>query len=70
MKNTIPEWCLLILTLTIPVSLIGMIFIQMWTGMPISPEAGSIVMDMLKVIGGGVLTILGGMFNGGKTEEK
>lgn len=38
--------------------------------MPISSEAGSIVMDMLKVIGGGVLTILGGMFNGGKAEEK
>jgi hypothetical protein len=37
--------------------------------MPISAEAGSIVMDMLKVIGGGVLTILGGMFNGGRKNE-
>ena len=58
MKLTAPELCLVILTLTIPLSIAGMIVIRM-NGMVIGAEAGAHIMDMLKVIGGGVLGILG-----------
>jgi len=60
------EWCLFILTLTIPICLIGMIAIRLVTGNPISVEAGAVIMDMLKVIGGGVLGICGTLLSQNK----
>ncbi len=53
------EFCLVVLTLTIPICLVGMILIRLVTGQAISVEAGTVIMDMLKVVGGGVLGIIG-----------
>ena len=60
MKWTPAEWCLFILTLTIPTCIIGLIIIRMFKG-PISETAGPLITDMLKVIGGGVIALLGNM---------
>ncbi len=66
MKWTAADICLVILTLTIPISIFGLIAIRLITGSPISVEAGAVVMDMLKVIGGGVLSLLGALMAGKK----
>ena len=57
MKWTAPEICLVILTLTIPVSIIGLIVIRL-NGNVIGAEAGVVIMDMLKYISGGVIGVI------------
>jgi hypothetical protein len=53
------EWCLLILSATIPLSLLGVLGIRVFTDRQASPEAGAMLADLLKVIGGGVIGIIG-----------
>lgn len=69
MKWGAAEWCLVILTITVPVCLIGMLLIRIITGSPISAEAGAIIMDMLKVIGGGILGIIGTLLSQNKNNK-
>ena len=63
------EVCLFILTLTIPLCLIGMLVVRLITRQPIPPESATVVMDMLKIIGGGVLGIIGTLYSQTKKEE-
>lgn len=52
-----PEVCLIILTVTIPVSIIAMVVLRL-SGVIIGVEAGSVIMDMLKYISGGVIGVI------------
>jgi hypothetical protein len=56
MKNwSAAEWCLFVLTLTIPLCLMGTTWVRMVTKNPIPTETALAITDMLKIIiGGGI----------------
>ena len=55
------EWCLFILTLTVPLTLISIFISKSITGVSMQPESADLVADMLKFIIGGVIGVIGGM---------
>ena len=67
MKNWTPvEWSLFILTLTVPGVLIATLVIRAITGTAASEQGSVLLADLLKVITGGVLGIIGSKFNSKK----
>ena len=60
MKNwSAIEWCLFILTLTVPLTLISIFISKSITGVSMQPESADLVADMLKFIIGGVIGVIG-----------
>jgi hypothetical protein len=71
MKNWNPtEWCLFILTLTIPVTLLSLQASRIITGQPTNTENLSLIEDLLKVISGGVLGIIGTLYSKDKNNKE
>ena len=71
MKNWNPtEWCLFILTLTIPVTLLPLQASRVITGQPTNTENLSLIEDLLKVISGGVLGIIGTLYSKDKNNKE
>ena len=60
------EWCLFILTLTIPICLLGIGVVRVSTNNVIPTETAAAIADMLKVISGGVLGICGTLLSQNK----
>ena len=70
MKNwSVVEWCLFVLTLTIPVTIILIETVKMVTGQPTNPQNLSLIEDLLKVISGGVLGIIGTLYSNNKNKQ-
>jgi len=71
MKNWNPtEWCLFILTLTIPVTLLSLQASRIITGQHTNAENLSLIEDLLKVISGGVLGIIGTLYSKNKNNKE
>jgi hypothetical protein len=71
MKNWNPtEWCLFILTLTIPVTLLSLQASRIITGQHTNTENLSLIEDLLKVISGGVLGIIGTLYSKDKNNKE
>ena len=60
------EWGLFLLTLTIPLCLLGVGFIRMATNSIIPPETAALIADLLKILSGGVLGICGTLLSQNK----
>ena len=60
------EWGLFILTLTIPICLIGVALVRSVTSSPIPVETAASISDLLKVISGGILGICGTLLSQNK----
>ena len=63
------EWCLFILTLTIPICLLGVGFIRMATNNVIPTETAALIADLLKILSGGVLGICGTLLSQNKENK-
>ena len=58
--------CLIILTLTIPLVLVLVIVARLISGQSMAPESALLLADLLKVLTGGVLGLLGGLLSNKK----
>ena len=56
------EWCLFVLTLTVPIIIILSILVKVITGEGLSIESATLLSDLLKVITGGVIGIIGTLY--------
>ena len=69
MKNwSAIEWCLFILTLTIPLIIILLLILRLVTGQPLPEGSAEFIGDLLNMITGGVIGIIGTLFV--KSKEK
>lgn len=64
------EVCMVILTTTIPICLIGTVVIRLVTGEPISGEAASIMKDTLNIIGGGCIGLISSRIGRNNEDKK
>jgi hypothetical protein len=59
-KFNAAEWCMIILTVTIPVTLAGLMIARAVTGAAVSAESAALLGDFLKVVSGGILGLIAG----------
>jgi uncharacterized protein YacL len=52
------EWSMIILSSTVPLSIIGLIVMRLMTGQPLSENAGGVINNVLNIVGGGVIGII------------
>jgi len=57
------DWCLVILAITIPMTLLGLLVVRLLSAQPIPPESAALMADLLKVLCGGILGVLGAKSN-------
>lgn len=55
-------WCLIILTMSIPLAEFGLIVMRIFTKAALSDNAANVIDGITKIIGGGVVSILGMIF--------
>ncbi len=59
---TSADWSMIILSSTIPLAVVGLIIMRIFTGAPLSDNAAGVVDGITKVIGGGLIGILATVF--------
>jgi len=71
MKNWTPaEVCIVILAATIPLCVMGVVLMRIVTHQSLSEQAGGVINNVMNIVGGGILGILGSQLLGrGKKKE-
>jgi len=71
MKNwRVEDWCLFILTMTVPLLLLGTLIARISTGSGLEVEVASMVSDYIKMVTAGVLTLIGVLLNKNKNKTE
>ena len=69
MKNWQPaEWAMIILAATVPISIMGIIIMRIFTMQPLSENASNVINNLMNIVGGGVIGIIATRLASKKTE--
>jgi hypothetical protein len=58
MKWEAAEWAMIILATTIPLSVLGLIIMRVFTNAALSDNAGDVINNITTIIGGGIISIV------------